>query len=87
MLRRDCAAIIDSMTRPITSSDITAEDLLREVKLPLSDLSGRDAASVLGIGRTKAYAMARSGELPTLRMGRQWWVSTAVLRKMLGMGE
>jgi excisionase family DNA binding protein len=73
------------MTQPLRSSVITAEDLYREVKLPLVDPSGRDAATVLGLGQTKARAMAKSGEIPTIRLGRRWWVSTAVLRRMLDM--
>jgi excisionase family DNA binding protein len=39
-----------------------------------------DAARALGISRTKAYAMARSGELPTLRIGRAVRVPIAELR-------
>jgi len=39
-----------------------------------------DAARALGISRTKTYAMARSGELPTLRIGRAVRVPIAELR-------
>lgn len=39
-----------------------------------------DAARALGISRTKAYAMARSGELPTFRIGRAVRVPIAELR-------
>lgn len=68
-----------------TSFVITPEDLFREVKLPLVDPSGRDAASALGIGQTAAYEKAKSGEIPTIRLGKRFWVTTAALRKMLGM--
>src|ERR1700759_4104255 len=39
-----------------------------------------DAARALRISRTKAYAMARSGELPTFRIGRAVRVPIAELR-------
>ena len=38
------------------------------------------AARALRISRTKAYAMARSGELPTFRIGRAVRVPIAELR-------
>jgi len=69
----------------LPSSVITTEDLLREVKLPLCDDSGRDARTALGVGRTRAYAMAKDGSLPTIRLGRKIWVTTATLRRMLGV--
>ena len=34
-------------------------------------LKVEDAASVLSVGRSKAYAMAASGELPSIRIGRR----------------
>ena len=42
------------------------------------------AAEVLGIGRGSAYEAARTGELPTIRIGRRLLVPTALLLKMLG---
>jgi excisionase family DNA binding protein len=43
-----------------------------------------DAADVLGVSRDLAYAMARSGELPTIRLGRRVMVPVPELRRMLG---
>ena len=43
------------------------------------------ATKALGVSRNSAYAAAKSGELPNLRMGRTIRVPTATLRKMLGM--
>lgn len=43
-----------------------------------------EAGSILGIGRSSAYALARSGELVTLRLGRRFIVPVAALRRMLG---
>ncbi len=44
------------------------------------------AARILGIGRTKAYELARSGEFPCLviRVGDLYRVSTADLLRLLG---
>jgi hypothetical protein len=45
------------------------------------------AASVLRIGRTKAYHLARAGEfpVPVLRTGRRYLVAVAHLLRVLGM--
>lgn len=47
------------------------------------------AAEILGIARTAAYALARRGELtegvPILRVGGRYAVSTAHLRRVLGL--
>jgi excisionase family DNA binding protein len=44
------------------------------------------AASVLGIGRTTAYTLARSGEFPApvIRIGRRYVVSVEGLLTVLG---
>lgn len=43
-----------------------------------------EAGELLGIGRAAAYAAARSGELPVLRIGRKVLVPRARLLAMLG---
>jgi excisionase family DNA binding protein len=45
------------------------------------------AARILGIGRTKAYELARRGEFPCLviRVGDLYRVSTAELLRLLGI--
>lgn len=45
------------------------------------------AARILGIGRTKAYELARRGEFPYLviRVGDLYRVSTADLLRLLGI--
>lgn len=45
------------------------------------------AASVLRIGRTKAYHLARAGEfpVPVMRTGRRYLVAVAHLLRVLGM--
>jgi hypothetical protein len=44
------------------------------------------AASALGLGRTAAYAAAKRGEIPTIRVGGRLVVPTAALRRMLYLG-
>ncbi|HEV2545919.1 MAG TPA: helix-turn-helix domain-containing protein [Stellaceae bacterium] len=44
------------------------------------------AAEILGISRGSAYALANSGELPVIRMGRRLLVPKAALYRLLGMG-
>ena len=46
-------------------------------------LSVEEAAHVLGIGRGLAYELARSGELPVIRLGRRLLVPRAQLEAML----
>jgi hypothetical protein len=75
------------MTNATKPSSVITEELLRtSLKLPLVDYQGGpDARSALGIGARRAYELANSGELPTIRLGRQFWVTTAVLRRLLDM--
>ncbi len=40
-------------------------------------LTMEEAAKALGISRTSAYALARSGELPVLRLGHRFVVPCA----------
>lgn len=45
-----------------------------------------EAASVLGVGRTKAYELAQRGEFPVtaIRVGRRYRVSVLALLRLLG---
>ena len=45
------------------------------------------AGRVLGLGRTKAYELARAGEFPcpVIRAGATWLVPTAGLLALLGL--
>ncbi len=49
-----------------------------------STVTVEQAAPILGIGRSTAYVLARTGELPTLKLGRRFVVPVAQLRRMLG---
>ena len=77
--RRECAAVHPREGRPLMHET----DLDR---LPVVvDLV--TAASVLGIGRTSAYELVRTGRWPTpvLRLGRRIRVPTAALRELLSL--
>jgi helix-turn-helix protein len=45
------------------------------------------AAAILGIGRTKAYALAKAGQFPVrlLRVGRRYLVPVPAILKVLGV--
>lgn len=45
------------------------------------------AGRALGLGRTKAHAMARAGEfpVPVLRLGRAYRVASADIQRLLGL--
>lgn len=42
-----------------------------------------EAAAALGIGRTLAYEKCRTGELPSLKIGRRILISRVALQRML----
>ena len=46
-------------------------------------ISINEAAETLGIGVSKAYEAANSGELPTIRIGKRILVPLVALEKML----
>ena len=46
-------------------------------------LSIEEAAERLGIGRSLAYDMATTGDLPTIRLGRRLLVPIRAVEKML----
>jgi len=67
---------------------VTAERLTPQAaNLPFRLLRAAEVADVLGISRSKAYLMAASGQLPSVRLGRslrvpldrlQQWIASQV---------
>jgi excisionase family DNA binding protein len=61
--------------------------------LSLNDLANRttisveEAAKVIGIGRSAAYEAARTGQLPTRRLGRRLLVPVPALLEWLGLPQ
>lgn len=66
-----------------------AEQQRAKRPLSLAELAGRhtcsieEAARLLGIGRSTAYAAARDGSLPTLKVSQRLLVPLAYLRRAL----
>ena len=50
-------------------------------------ISVERAGELLGISRGLAYAQARGGEIPTIRLGKRLVVPTAALLRLLGVTE
>jgi len=50
---------------------------------PRATLTVEQAAMVLGIGRTLAFELARTGQLPTIRLGRRLLVPRVALDRRL----
>jgi excisionase family DNA binding protein len=48
-------------------------------------LSVEEAGEFLGISRASAYEGVRSGQIPSIRIGRRIVVPTAALRRMVGI--
>jgi excisionase family DNA binding protein len=46
-----------------------------------------EAAHLLGIGRSTAYLAVKTGELPTIRLGRRVLVPRAQIDRMLGLND
>ena len=42
-----------------------------------------EAGKILGIGRSAAYEAARTGEIPTIRIGKRVLVPVVALRRLL----
>lgn len=57
---------------------------------PFASIRGRavigveETAALLGLGRSAAYRAVRSGELPSLRLGRRTLIPVPALLELLG---
>jgi excisionase family DNA binding protein len=58
-----------------------------EDKTERKTLTIREAAAELGICANAAYEAARTGELPTIKIGRRILVPLVALDKMLGAAK
>jgi excisionase family DNA binding protein len=50
-------------------------------------ISVRQAGELLGIGRNQAYAAAKTGQLPTIKIGKRVLVPVIALEQMLAKGQ
>ena len=55
-------------------------------KLNGKTVTVEEAATILGVDRNKAYEAARSGEIPTIRIGKRLLVPRAALERLLAVG-
>lgn len=46
-----------------------------------------DTGQILGLSKSATYEGIRTGEIPSIRIGRRILVPTAALRRMLCMGD
>ena len=56
---------------------------LTEIYMDKKTLSIPEAGKALGIGRSAAYEAARTGQLPTIRIGKRILVPVVALERML----
>jgi hypothetical protein len=57
--------------------------ILTKLTVPLWPTAGK----ALGLGRTATFAGAKTGEIPTIQVGRRRPVPTTFLRRALGLDE
>ena len=61
------------------------------IPIPTADerplLTIRETAEILGVSLNTAYLAAQRGDLPVLRVGRQYRVQTAELRTAMGLDQ
>lgn len=55
--------------------------------LEVPTLTVEEAARVLGLSRAFTYASVKNGQIPSIRVGRRYLISTARLARMLGAGD
>ena len=46
-----------------------------------------EAAGIVGVGRSAAYAAVHAGDIPSVRVGRKLLVPKAALKRMLGVSN
>ena len=59
---------------------------MQEEKIHPRTCTVDEAAKILGIGRNQAYAAARRGEIPTIRIGKRILVLREPFKKLLAGG-
>jgi excisionase family DNA binding protein len=70
------------------AQNIASEQELKNGRAKTADserrtVSVEEAGRILGISRGSAYGLAKSGELPTIRLGKRVLVPKAALERML----
>lgn len=75
----------------ITSSErarkTTIADIHDLATVPVWSNTDPNAAGLMGVERTHAYALAKRGDLPTIHLGRRVLVPVQPLLRLLGVEE
>lgn len=71
---------------PVTFPTSVA-DLRERPVVPIWSDAEPNAAGALRVGRSKAYALGKCGEIPTIRLGRRVVVPSARLLALLGIED
>jgi hypothetical protein len=76
----------DRKDQPTPATTVWTPDAVRRLGLT-TDVE--TAGAILGIGRTKAYQLAKSGQFPVplFRAGRRYLVPVPALLRLLGAGN
>ena len=75
---RAASRLVDSSV-PETSARSESRDALA--------VSIRDAAALVGLGRSTIYRLIGEGQLQTIKIGRRTLIRTASIRKLAGMPD
>jgi excisionase family DNA binding protein len=63
---------------------------MKEIKLIATDrltVTVPEAARLLGVSRMSAYSAVRTGEIPSIRIGRRVLIARAALERLLGIAS
>lgn len=63
---------------------MTTPSITVEAIRPLATISVVEAGTLLGVGRSAAYAAASAGDIPTIKIGNSLRVPVPKLLEMLG---
>jgi excisionase family DNA binding protein len=66
------------------TSEMVAQQSVSDPESLRRTLSVEEAGRILGISRGSAYALAKTGGIPTIRLGKRLLVPKAALDKLLG---
>ena len=71
-------------TAPEKAKDVANQQIIDRIKDDVCEvLSVEEAGRKLGLGRAAAYAHAKAGHIPTLKLGNRTLVPKAALARLL----
>jgi excisionase family DNA binding protein len=75
--------IVGQIVTYVKDQRYTERRMRDEASMERRTLTVEEAGQILGISRNTAYALATSGRLPTIRLGRRLLVPKAALDRLL----